>query len=174
MALEHAPGLLREHHGFQAWPAVAEADWQALVAEAEARRQQSLEGLHIAGFDSDHGAIQAAKENAHRAGVGDAVEFTRRQLAKLTREDFAAEKGLLVANPPWGERLEEQEQAGWLYYALGRTLARFASQWQALLDRKSTRLNSSHVSISYAVFCLKKKKSMGVVELCLRGRSSAR
>src|SRR5207249_12191435 len=28
-----------------------------------------------------------------------------------------------------------------------------------LLDRKSTRLNSSHVSISYAVFCLKKKKT---------------
>src|SRR3989442_4896359 len=27
------------------------------------------------------------------------------------------------------------------------------------LDRKSTRLNSSHVRISYAVFCLKKKKS---------------
>src|SRR5690349_23935069 len=29
----------------------------------------------------------------------------------------------------------------------------------ALLDRKSTRLNSSHVEISYAVFCLKKKKT---------------
>src|SRR5699024_9067960 len=29
---------------------------------------------------------------------------------------------------------------------------------QAKQDRKSTRLNSSHVSISYAVFCLKKKK----------------
>src|SRR5207253_8331162 len=28
---------------------------------------------------------------------------------------------------------------------------------QADLDRKSTRLNSSHVAISYAVFCLKKK-----------------
>src|SRR6266571_1279159 len=27
-------------------------------------------------------------------------------------------------------------------------------------DRKSTRLNSSHMSISYAVFCLKKKKKM--------------
>src|SRR5207253_7206779 len=27
-------------------------------------------------------------------------------------------------------------------------------------DRKSTRLNSSHVAISYAVFCLKKKKKM--------------
>src|SRR5699024_11896464 len=29
----------------------------------------------------------------------------------------------------------------------------------SLQDRKSTRLNSSHVSISYAVFCLKKKKT---------------
>src|SRR5690242_21028544 len=28
-----------------------------------------------------------------------------------------------------------------------------------LVDRKSTRLNSSHMSISYAVFCLKKKKN---------------
>src|SRR5690606_40519229 len=30
--------------------------------------------------------------------------------------------------------------------------------WQKGKDRKSTRLNSSHVKISYAVFCLKKKK----------------
>src|SRR5438874_9704175 len=31
-------------------------------------------------------------------------------------------------------------------------------QWDENGDRKSTRLNSSHVEISYAVFCLKKKK----------------
>src|SRR2546427_6790614 len=30
--------------------------------------------------------------------------------------------------------------------------------WNRSLDRKSTRLNSSHSQISYAVFCLKKKK----------------
>src|SRR5690242_21526612 len=30
------------------------------------------------------------------------------------------------------------------------------------VDRKSTRLNSSHMSISYAVFCLKKKNVLGV------------
>src|SRR5699024_12823890 len=40
-----------------------------------------------------------------------------------------------------------------------------AKQWKTLTvhgscgDRRSTRLNSSHVSISYAVFCLKKKKT---------------
>src|SRR5690625_7855864 len=32
-------------------------------------------------------------------------------------------------------------------------------------DRKSTRLNSSHVAISYAVFCLKKKKSIKICVL---------
>src|SRR3712207_7901586 len=36
------------------------------------------------------------------------------------------------------------------HYALGRRVAQ---------DRKSTRLNSSHANISYAVFCLKKKKT---------------
>src|SRR5215471_20947796 len=32
-------------------------------------------------------------------------------------------------------------------------------------DRKSTRLNSSHVEISYAVFCLKKKKKKATISL---------
>src|SRR5256885_9643676 len=36
-------------------------------------------------------------------------------------------------------------------------LHRTARQWLASQDRKSTRLNSSHLVISYAVFCLKKK-----------------
>src|SRR5690606_40306356 len=33
------------------------------------------------------------------------------------------------------------------------------------LDRKSTRLNSSHVKISYAVFCLKKKKKHNIQKI---------
>src|SRR5699024_11364614 len=40
----------------------------------------------------------------------------------------------------------------------GAPASRSWSRRPALPDRKSTRLNSSHVSISYAVFCLKKKK----------------
>src|SRR5437660_4322221 len=46
--------------------------------------------------------------------------------------------------------------------------SRACQSWRDLLDRKSTRLNSSHVAISYAVFCLKKKKKdyTGLVVLC--------
>src|SRR3712207_8300318 len=37
---------------------------------------------------------------------------------------------------------------------------------QRTSDRKSTRLNSSHANISYAVFCLKKKKNIRLCHLC--------
>src|SRR5690625_4956629 len=47
-----------------------------------------------------------------------------------------------------------QWQGGYLWFSL---LVGLCSVAAYLLDRKSTRLNSSHVAISYAVFCLKKK-----------------
>src|SRR3712207_8414285 len=42
-------------------------------------------------------------------------------------------------------------------FTLSRTLPSDLSFSEGALDRKSTRLNSSHANISYAVFCLKKK-----------------
>src|SRR5439155_23538488 len=47
-----------------------------------------------------------------------------------------------------------RDQGGGRVYAENARAAEAKSR-----DRKSTRLNSSHVAISYAVFCLKKKKS---------------
>src|SRR2546426_6557797 len=48
---------------------------------------------------------------------------------------------------------------------VGRKANRFlVYRWSmSLIDRKSTRLNSSHLVISYAVFCLKKKKQSNIV-----------
>src|SRR3712207_7332031 len=50
--------------------------------------------------------------------------------------------------------------AAYAVLALGAIGAGFPFFWMLMtsLDRKSTRLNSSHANISYAVFCLKKKK----------------
>src|SRR2546426_8561833 len=51
-------------------------------------------------------------------------------------------------------------------YALFRRLRkRYGNRALALRrDRKSTRLNSSHLVISYAVFCLKKKKKKNIMQ----------
>src|SRR5690606_42154771 len=48
----------------------------------------------------------------------------------------------------------EQTGKQWQVFAVGKQFGEQTIQ----VDRKSTRLNSSHVKISYAVFCLKKKK----------------
>src|SRR5699024_12809011 len=45
-----------------------------------------------------------------------------------------------------------------IYLSFAHTMETYGFKFTAE-DRKSTRLNSSHVSISYAVFCLKKKKT---------------
>src|ERR1035437_11182483 len=42
--------------------------------------------------------------------------------------------------------------------AVNRNYKDASGEWKEETDRKSTRLNSSHANISYAVFCLKKKK----------------
>src|SRR5438105_8674960 len=80
----------------------------------------------------------------------------------LTREEIAANaqtyreqvfkildpaKTQILFNSEWSDKLGAE---GMIRLAARYTVAR--------LDRKSTRLNSSHEWISYAVFCLKKKK----------------
>src|SRR5438552_11658219 len=50
------------------------------------------------------------------------------------------------------------EASMWLITKLKKTLSSDSTFFALAEDRKSTRLNSSHQIISYAVFCLKKKK----------------
>src|SRR5687768_18271913 len=59
-----------------------------------------------------------------------------------------------VLNP-----LNARQKANFVGQLVGVVHARFGDGLFDGLDRKSTRLNSSHGYISYAVFCLKKKKT---------------
>src|SRR3712207_7959661 len=61
---------------------------------------------------------------------------------------------------PLGETLEQLAQREHPIAPADHAGVHREGQLAALLDRKSTRLNSSHANISYAVFCLKKKKSI--------------
>src|SRR5690349_24132681 len=81
----------------------------------------------------------------------DLHSFPTRRSSDLRRVDQRRDRG---------GALHRVEQPG-LQRHLGGLPARREQQEQAEgghRDRKSTRLNSSHVDISYAVFCLKKKK----------------
>src|SRR5256885_4369931 len=81
-----------------------------------------------------------------------------RELA--VRRALGAERGRLV-----GQMLIESLTYAAFGGLLGIALGVAGTKALVAADRKSTRLNSSHLVISYAVFCLKKKKSSSTLHL---------
>lgn len=111
-----APGLNREFL-FDSWPWV---DKNILkTAREEAKAQIDYETpLDILGTDLDPKMIEIAKHNAIEAGLGDDIVFKQMQLNDFTTEK---EYGVIVANPPYGERLGEEEEVRRLYKQMGQT-----------------------------------------------------
>jgi len=133
MAADIAPGLLRSHFGFLGWRRHDPELWRKLQDEAEERREAGLARLPvIAGYDADSAAIRVAWANLERAGLAGRVHFERRGVDALVPPAAAAgEGGLLVVNPPYGERLGEVAELRGLYGTLGARLRNFFSGWHA-------------------------------------------
>jgi 23S rRNA (guanine2445-N2)-methyltransferase / 23S rRNA (guanine2069-N7)-methyltransferase len=131
IAADVAPGLARAYFGFTGWAGHDAALWAELTREAQARRATGLEKLPpIEGFDADARAVGLARENAKRAGLAGRVRFERRELAASAPPAGAA-GGLVVANPPYGQRLGDVATLGGLYEELGRVLRERFDGWTA-------------------------------------------
>ncbi|HKK04551.1 MAG TPA: bifunctional 23S rRNA (guanine(2069)-N(7))-methyltransferase RlmK/23S rRNA (guanine(2445)-N(2))-methyltransferase RlmL [Gammaproteobacteria bacterium] len=132
MAGDVAPGIAREYFGFLGWRGHDAPAWAALREEAEARRAAGLEKLPpIVGYDADAAAVRAALGNVERAGLRGHVHIERRELTQVQPPPASANKGLVVVNPPYGERLGLAEQVSALYTELGAVLAERFAGWQA-------------------------------------------
>jgi len=132
MAGDRAPGLRRDYFGFLGWLQHDPGLWRSLRDEATQRCAQGRERIPpLFGFDIDAGAIAIAIANAGRAEVGESILFERRELVKLERPAGADDTGLVVTNPPYGERLGEQEALGFLYRQLGQRLREQFTGWRA-------------------------------------------
>jgi 23S rRNA (guanine2445-N2)-methyltransferase / 23S rRNA (guanine2069-N7)-methyltransferase len=134
MAADIAPGLFRPRFGFERWRGHHPAAWRQLREEAQQRRRAGLErprpGFY--GWDSDARVLQLARENLQRAGLETRVHLGVRELAQLAppaRE--RGRTGLLVTNPPYGERLSDLGSLGFLYRHLGQRLREQFAGWQA-------------------------------------------
>src|SRR5207245_6209413 len=110
----------------------------------------------------DDGGMGVAEE--HRAGaeevveVASAVHVPEVGAAAFLHDELEAGAAPVIAEQATRERVCGASQEVVLIGHDERTSLRPAADCATGLDRKSTRLNSSHGSISYAVFCLKKKK----------------
>ena len=123
IALNRAPGLNRSFMA-QKWSCVPETVWQQARTEALDREYRGE--YHILGSDIDAASLEIAQQNARKAGVGKLIEFRE---ADATKMSLPADKGLIVCNPPYGERMLEQRSAQRLYSAFGRHL-KYADGWK--------------------------------------------
>lgn len=128
MAARIAPGMNRSFTAQKWTNLIAEKNWQDAVAEAEDLQTPHVE-TDIQGYDIDGAQVRSARENAKEAGVDHLIHFQARPVSELRHPK---KYGFLIANPPYGERLEEKEQLPKLYQEIGEAIARLDC-WSAYL-----------------------------------------
>ena len=129
IAADSAPGLLRDYFGFFGWRGHDGLLWARLREEAQARRAAGFKSVpKIVGYDEDRRAVRAALENVARAGLTGLVHIEKRELADAAP---VAPTGLLVVNPPYGERLGDEKTVPALYERLGEVLKSRFTGWRA-------------------------------------------
>lgn len=126
IALNRAPGLNRSFAA-EKWACMDAKYWQD--ARTEAIDKEYRGEYHILGSDIDPESLNIAISNAKKAGVAKYIRFEE---ADATKRDLPAERGVIVCNPPYGERMMEQRDAQRLYRALGKHL-RYAENWQKFI-----------------------------------------
>lgn len=153
MALDVAPGVTRERLGLnKGWRGHDALLWERLREEATERtRAAASRILCVSGADSSQAAILVARANLRRAGLESRVQIERRELRMTTPPESGP--GILVTNPPYGERLGDTAELGPLYESLGDVLKRCFPGWKAwiftgspvLAKRIGLRSSSRHV-----------------------------
>jgi 23S rRNA (guanine2445-N2)-methyltransferase / 23S rRNA (guanine2069-N7)-methyltransferase len=165
IAADIAPGRGRPYFGFLGWRGHQAALWDDLLSEAAERERRGAQPLPlIRGYDADAAAIRNALANVDRAGLRGRVHIEKRALADC--EPIAVPvagdvRGLVVTNPPYGERLGDPAALADLYAQLGDTLRRKFTGWtgyvltgnRALGGRIGLRPSRRHVLYNGAIEC---------------------
>lgn len=126
-ALNIAPGIFRDSFGFERWLDFDAELFDRLLNQAETSERKDL-ALMIVGSDRSYEVIKQAQANALKAGVGDRIKLLHRELAEV---EAPSDSGILLCNPPYGERLGRGEDLGAFYQLLGDTLKHRFKGWTA-------------------------------------------
>lgn len=113
-----APGFNRDF-AFEAWPWVDQSQVQKVRDEAESKANYDID-LDISGFDLDGRMVEIARKNAEEAGLGDVIKLKQMRLQDLKTDKI---NGVIISNPPYGERLLDDKAVDILYNVMGQTFA---------------------------------------------------
>ncbi|MDX2462892.1 MAG: bifunctional 23S rRNA (guanine(2069)-N(7))-methyltransferase RlmK/23S rRNA (guanine(2445)-N(2))-methyltransferase RlmL [Porticoccus sp.] len=133
IAADIAPGLNREKFGFHSWSQHDAGLWATVRQEALERSQKGLakELPEIRGYDKDSRAIRASQENIAYAGLDKHVRVIPKPMTAFKRPTHTQiDHGLMICNPPYGERWGEMEELRPLYQSLGELAKRECPGWR--------------------------------------------
>ena len=116
IGMNMAPGLHR-HFAFEEWNWVDSDLVGRVRARALGQIKQDIQ-LDILGTDIDARMVEIAKRNAEEAGVSEQIVFKQMRLQDLHTDKI---NGVIVSNPPYGERLLDDDAVTKLYQEMGQT-----------------------------------------------------
>jgi len=133
IAADCAPALGRDYFGFLGWKKHDKECWQNLRRDAEWRKIVGMKKLPmIIGFDKNKNTVNTALAHVANAGFQGKIHIERRDILDAKPpESWTA--GLVVCNPPYGERLGDEAETAILYEQFGQTLKNNFTGWQAAL-----------------------------------------
>ena len=114
IARKMAPGL-RRSFAFEEWNWVSDRLIQEVRTEAAQKVDRELE-LDIMGCDIDARMVEIAKANAQAAGVAGDITFKQMRVQDLRSDKI---NGVIISNPPYGERLSDDAGVTKLYAEMG-------------------------------------------------------
>lgn len=109
-----APGLDR-NFAAEEWPRVKKEYWTEVKKEAFSVIDNESK-LQILGCDIDKRSILRARDNAANLGLEEDIAFFMKDMRDVDLKD---EYGVVITNPPYGERMGEKEEVAQLYRDLG-------------------------------------------------------
>lgn len=160
-----APGTNRDFDS-EHWPWIGQAAWDIAHEEAEDLADYD-QALSITGYDVDPDMIKIAEANAIEAGFSGLINWKQQDITDLTIEGF---NGVLVGNPPYGERLGEIKEAEMIAQIIGEKMKAHPSwsvymitsleNFEEMYGRKATRkrkLFNGYIRTDYYQYWGKRK-----------------
>ena len=131
MAVDIAPSINRENFGFTHWLQHDQELWSSVIADAEQRKEAGLAAFSndIRGYDGNSRILDVTVANIENADLDEHIRIAHKPLDQFGKA--TAENGLLITNPPYGDRMGEEEQLIPLYQKLGTVLQKNFVQWRA-------------------------------------------
>lgn len=141
IARNMAPGRNRDF-AFMNWPGFERRGWQIMLADATKKILPKAPSRILAS-DRDTGAVDAARQNAERAGVARDVEISVKSMSEGIADAGTVEgSGMLITNPPYGKRVGEGADPRDLYASLGKSARTALAGWEIVVVSNETRLIS--------------------------------